>query len=289
MRRSAPARTSSRCPSTASPQVSQAGAHQSRAAPGRLAARARGTRARATRCRRVRRVRGRRSPDRACLRGAPGAGGQGRQVWLRALPGVERVLDEAGKREMGLDHPRSGELVAIARADSWFTYYHFLDDARAPDYRAHGGHPPQAGLRPGGAVHRSGAAACQAAHRTAAGAEDARHALSDGRDLAGRDAGQGFARPSDRPGGGRAAVHHVRRRNCLAKDRSPRPPSNACCSITCSRAAAAVREGGRHDPGASYSSNGSRAGCRRDASRMAEETARSDCAAAAATGICTCR
>jgi hypothetical protein len=35
---------------------------------------------------------------------------------------------------MGLDHPRSGELVAISRADSWFTYYHFLDDAKAPDY-----------------------------------------------------------------------------------------------------------------------------------------------------------
>jgi predicted AlkP superfamily pyrophosphatase or phosphodiesterase len=50
------------------------------------------------------------------------------------LPGVDRVLDEAGKREMGLDHPRSGELVAISRADSWFTYYHFLDDAKAPDY-----------------------------------------------------------------------------------------------------------------------------------------------------------
>ena len=53
---------------------------------------------------------------------------------LRALPGVERVLDEAGTRELGLDHPRSGELVAIARADSWFTYYYFLDDARAPDF-----------------------------------------------------------------------------------------------------------------------------------------------------------
>lgn len=53
---------------------------------------------------------------------------------LRALPGVERVLDADGKRECGLDHPRSGELVAIARADSWFTYYHFLDDALAPDY-----------------------------------------------------------------------------------------------------------------------------------------------------------
>jgi len=35
---------------------------------------------------------------------------------------------------MGLDHPRSGELVAIARPDSWFTYYHFMEDARAPDY-----------------------------------------------------------------------------------------------------------------------------------------------------------
>jgi predicted AlkP superfamily pyrophosphatase or phosphodiesterase len=53
---------------------------------------------------------------------------------LRKLPGVERVLDRAGKREIGLDHPRSGELVAIARADSWFTYYHFLEDDRAPDY-----------------------------------------------------------------------------------------------------------------------------------------------------------
>lgn len=53
---------------------------------------------------------------------------------LRAMPGVERVLDAAGKRELGLDHPRSGELVAVACADSWFTYYHFLDDALAPDY-----------------------------------------------------------------------------------------------------------------------------------------------------------
>jgi predicted AlkP superfamily pyrophosphatase or phosphodiesterase len=53
---------------------------------------------------------------------------------IAALPGVESVLDEAGKRAAGLDHPRSGELVAIAKADSWFTYYHFLDDAKAPDF-----------------------------------------------------------------------------------------------------------------------------------------------------------
>ena len=53
---------------------------------------------------------------------------------LKGLPGVETVLDEGGKRAAGLDHARSGELVAIANADSWFTYYHFLDDARAPDF-----------------------------------------------------------------------------------------------------------------------------------------------------------
>jgi predicted AlkP superfamily pyrophosphatase or phosphodiesterase len=53
---------------------------------------------------------------------------------LERLDGVERVLDEAGKREMGLDHERSGELVAISKADRWFSYYYWLDDARAPDF-----------------------------------------------------------------------------------------------------------------------------------------------------------
>jgi predicted AlkP superfamily pyrophosphatase or phosphodiesterase len=53
---------------------------------------------------------------------------------LEGLPGIERVLDEDGKRGAGLDHARSGELVAIAKADSWFTYYYWLDDARAPDF-----------------------------------------------------------------------------------------------------------------------------------------------------------
>jgi predicted AlkP superfamily pyrophosphatase or phosphodiesterase len=51
---------------------------------------------------------------------------------LEATPGVERVLDDKG--ELGLDHPRSGELVAIAEPDRWFTYYYWLDDARAPDF-----------------------------------------------------------------------------------------------------------------------------------------------------------
>lgn len=53
---------------------------------------------------------------------------------LADLDGVDRVLDAEGKRAASLDHPRSGELVAIAKADRWFSYYFWLDDARAPDY-----------------------------------------------------------------------------------------------------------------------------------------------------------
>jgi predicted AlkP superfamily pyrophosphatase or phosphodiesterase len=53
---------------------------------------------------------------------------------LRDLPGVETVLDASTKAAAGLDHPRSGELIAIARADAWFTYYHWLDDSKAPDF-----------------------------------------------------------------------------------------------------------------------------------------------------------
>ena len=53
---------------------------------------------------------------------------------VEALPGVERVLDRAEQRAFALDHPRSGELVALASPDAWFTYYYWLDDNRAPDF-----------------------------------------------------------------------------------------------------------------------------------------------------------
>ena len=53
---------------------------------------------------------------------------------VAAVPGVDLVLDARGKREHHLDHGRAGELVAVADADSWFTYYYWLDEARAPDF-----------------------------------------------------------------------------------------------------------------------------------------------------------
>ena len=36
--------------------------------------------------------------------------------------------------EVELDHPRSGELIALAKPNAWFAYYYWLDDARAPDF-----------------------------------------------------------------------------------------------------------------------------------------------------------
>jgi len=49
-------------------------------------------------------------------------------------PGVERVLDRSGQASIGLDHPRSGELVLVASPRRWFSYYYWLDDRRAPDF-----------------------------------------------------------------------------------------------------------------------------------------------------------
>jgi hypothetical protein len=53
---------------------------------------------------------------------------------LKDLPGIDEILDDEGKKASGLDHPRSGELVAIAAPEAWFTYYYWLDDDRAPDF-----------------------------------------------------------------------------------------------------------------------------------------------------------
>jgi predicted AlkP superfamily pyrophosphatase or phosphodiesterase len=53
---------------------------------------------------------------------------------LCGIGGVDMVLDSEGKKEFGLDHPRSGELVAIADKGAWFTYYYWLHDDNAPDF-----------------------------------------------------------------------------------------------------------------------------------------------------------
>jgi hypothetical protein len=48
--------------------------------------------------------------------------------------GVEQVLSGDEIASEHLQHERCGDLVVVADRDSWFTYYFWLDDAKAPDY-----------------------------------------------------------------------------------------------------------------------------------------------------------
>jgi predicted AlkP superfamily pyrophosphatase or phosphodiesterase len=53
---------------------------------------------------------------------------------LGQIDGIAELLEGEAKQAAGLAHPRAGELVAIAEPDAWFTYYYWLDNARAPDF-----------------------------------------------------------------------------------------------------------------------------------------------------------
>jgi predicted AlkP superfamily pyrophosphatase or phosphodiesterase len=53
---------------------------------------------------------------------------------LEATAGVDTVLDAEGKKKLGIDHSRSGELIAIAERDRWFSYYWWHDGNVAPDF-----------------------------------------------------------------------------------------------------------------------------------------------------------
>jgi predicted AlkP superfamily pyrophosphatase or phosphodiesterase len=53
---------------------------------------------------------------------------------LEAMDGVSKVYDKDTRSEVGLDHSRSGDLVAFSDEGSWFSYYHWFDDSKAPDF-----------------------------------------------------------------------------------------------------------------------------------------------------------
>ena len=53
---------------------------------------------------------------------------------VEKIPGVELVLDRSEQVRYGIHHERAGDLVLMADERSWFTYYFWLDDKKAPDY-----------------------------------------------------------------------------------------------------------------------------------------------------------
>lgn len=56
------------------------------------------------------------------------------QEMLENLPGVAEVWDFPDKVVHGMAHPRAGDRVVFAKENAWFTYYHWLNDALAPDF-----------------------------------------------------------------------------------------------------------------------------------------------------------
>ncbi|MCA9677705.1 MAG: alkaline phosphatase family protein [Myxococcales bacterium] len=83
------------------------------------------------------------------------------------LPGVAEILDDDGKRAAGLAHPRAGDLVLVAEPDAWFTYYYWLDDARAPDFAPTVEIHRKPGYDPAELLFDGGAAKARAALRLA--------------------------------------------------------------------------------------------------------------------------
>ena len=53
---------------------------------------------------------------------------------LGELSGIELLLCGEERAAAGLDHPNAGDLIAVAEADAWFTYYYWLAGEQAPDF-----------------------------------------------------------------------------------------------------------------------------------------------------------
>lgn len=54
--------------------------------------------------------------------------------FLAGIEGVAEVLGGAERIRAGLDHPRSGEVIAFSTPGAWFAYPYWNDNARAPDF-----------------------------------------------------------------------------------------------------------------------------------------------------------
>jgi predicted AlkP superfamily pyrophosphatase or phosphodiesterase len=54
--------------------------------------------------------------------------------FLEGVDGIDLILDGERKKEYLVDHPRSGNLIAVSAKDRWFSYYWWEDRSREPDF-----------------------------------------------------------------------------------------------------------------------------------------------------------
>lgn len=53
---------------------------------------------------------------------------------MASVAGVDRALIGEERAVIGLDHPRSGEIILLSKPNAWFAYPFWLEDKLAPDY-----------------------------------------------------------------------------------------------------------------------------------------------------------
>jgi hypothetical protein len=53
---------------------------------------------------------------------------------LRSCPGIAGVYSGPDRAGIGLDHPRSGDVILVAEDTHWFAYYWWFDEAQAPPF-----------------------------------------------------------------------------------------------------------------------------------------------------------
>ncbi len=53
---------------------------------------------------------------------------------LENIEGVDLVMGETEKIKHQVNHHRAGDFILMAKPNSWFTYYYWLDDKLAPDF-----------------------------------------------------------------------------------------------------------------------------------------------------------
>ncbi|WP_100615715.1 alkaline phosphatase family protein [Confluentibacter citreus] len=53
---------------------------------------------------------------------------------FKSVKGIQKVLVDNDIEKAHLNHSRCGDIVLVADKNSWFTYYYWLDDSKAPDF-----------------------------------------------------------------------------------------------------------------------------------------------------------
>ena len=53
---------------------------------------------------------------------------------LEEIKGIEGICDDDEKQKLKIDNNRSGDLIAIADRDKWFSYYWWIEEDKAPTF-----------------------------------------------------------------------------------------------------------------------------------------------------------